>query len=174
MEKKKLSYLKYIALISFVSFNFFYYISIYGIKHGTLLALLIWSCYALCIPAGHGQLLLGFPLRLVTDRPIFTEPFFWSFAVIINIFSYFFEPYIYYQTIPTYLLYRIIVNPNPYWLIFLVSGLGTFFTFIINEDPVNIQNYRNKIIRHLLILFGILNFLYFSHQEFIIILNNKL
>lgn len=174
MEKRKVSYLKYIALITFISFGSFYLIATHGPKQGTLLALLIWSAYVLCIPGAHGQLLLGFPLRIITSRPIFTEPFFWSLAVATNIFAYFFAPYAYYQTIPTYLLYRIIANPNPYWLIFLVSALGTFFTFMINEDTMHIKSYRNKIIRHLLILSGLLTFLYLSHQELIIILNNKL
>lgn len=166
-----IKYLIYLAILVFVCM----YLSLgYGFWHGLHLTALIWSFYILCIPGAHGQLAFGFPLQFITHKPLHTEPFVWSAALLLNIITYTYIPKIYVLTFPSCLLYRILTTPNPYWLILLFSALGTFYYFIVGEKPFRPHSNIHRIIRHLIVIFALLAFIYLSHKEIIILFNARI
>lgn len=146
----------------------------YGLGLGLYLTALIWSFYILCFPGAHGQLIFGFPLHFITHKPMYTEPFVWSAALLLNIITCTYLPKFYTLTFPTCLLYRVVTTPNPYWLILIFSGIGTLYYFIIGEQPLRPHSTSHRIIRHLILIFAFLTFMYLTHKEIIILLNARL
>jgi len=171
---KSPSKFRYITfLITFILCSLFasYLIITTGLITGLHAALLTWSFFILCIPADHGNILLGTPIRLFRHKPFFTQPFLWIGAFILNAITFTFFPMIYTVTIPTHLLLRMIENPYPCWLVFLVSGIGTMYPILIGNEKFYANRYLHMPIHYIIKLAGLLTFLYCIHPEMVIILN---
>ena len=132
---------------------------------------LLWSFFILCIPAGHGQLLFGFPLRQLTGYDCNTEIILWPAALLTNFIIFLTCQELYGKTVLTMLLHRIISTPNPYWLIIIISACGTLYYFLVGEKYFACSSMVHNVFRHLLILVGIFYFCYAAHREFILLLN---
>ena len=149
-------------------------ISSHGIFFGIHSTLLTWSFYILCIPGAHGQLFIGLPTFLKTNKTFYTEPPMWISAAILNTATYLILPQAYAKSALTNLLYRIITNANYYWIIIGVSALGTFYNFIFMENYFKTQNSRHKIVRQIIIIIGIIIFIKLTYNEAIILFNNSI
>lgn len=158
-----------IILLGFVFFSFF-------IKHNfytsLILTLIMWSFYILCIPAFHGKIVLGKIYKIITKKTLkYPELIVWPIALIFTISTFFLLKNIYLSTIGTHLFYILLQNPWPYWWIFLISGIGTFYRSIIGYN--NFFKYKkvHYTLRTLIVIMGILMLFYLSYSELIILLN---
>jgi hypothetical protein len=142
----------------------------HGVGMGLFLVLLTWSGYVLCVPAAHGRILIGAPLKLIFNRSFLPEPFFWIVAALINACTLFFAPGLYEESIFTYLLYRIFITPD-YWLILLVGALGSWYRFLVGLVHYRAREATHTLIRHIIFLVGIFLLFYLTHYEFIILMN---
>src|ERR1700689_5292713 len=114
----KLRFIKFLIALSVFTLVSTFFVSKFGIITGLYIALLFWSFFILCIPAAHGTIILGTPIRLLRHKPLFTQPFVWVGAFILNAITFTFSPRIYVLTVPTHLLLRMIETPYPCWLVF--------------------------------------------------------
>ncbi len=147
-----------------------YQISKHGIELGLFLILLTWSGYILCVPAAHGRILIGAPLKFIFNRSFLPEPFFWCMAVLINVLTLLLGPKLYEESIFTYLLYRIFITPE-YWLILLIGALGSWYRFLVGLGDYRAREATHTLIRHIIFLVGIFFLFYLTHYEFIILMN---
>jgi len=141
--------LKFIAvLILFISY--FAYLSFkFDIITGGMVALLTWSFFVLATPVADAGFLLDFPLRLIFGiRMFISEIFVWLIAISINIFALSFMLESYDTTFITSLLERIILNPYPYWAIFILSGMGTFLSVKIGDELLDVVHHKERIFHH--------------------------
>ena len=149
----------------------FYLISTRGLHNGVWLFFLNWSLLILCIPGSHGQILFGYPIFAFTSKQYYIEALLWVAAIILNIFTYILQHSLYATSIPSYLLHRFITTPIPYWSIIGISTCGTFYFVLMKDHFLTCKKFKYLLIRHLLILIGLANFLYLAHQEIILFLN---
>jgi hypothetical protein len=130
--------------------GYFAYLSYrYDLITGGIASLVTWSFFVLCTPIADAGFLLDFPLRLLFGiRMVLSEIAVWAIAILINIVSilYFQE---YYSTTPlTKLMYAIIITPNPYWLVILLSGIGTFLSIRFGDELMDVVNHRDREFFH--------------------------
>lgn len=168
IRKHHILLIKFFTAASFFCFILCFLVSYHGLGNGILCTMLLWSLYVLCIPAPHGKVLLGIPCRFLFDTIPSTEPYLWSFMVTINIFSYIFAPDVYQLTLPTQFLYLIISTPYPCWITFFTAFPGTFYRSLVGAHRYKA---RHVIIRCMLIIGGIVSFIFFTHKELITLLH---
>lgn len=132
--KKKVLY-KFVFVL-FIFFGYFIFVAYeYGVEQGFLVASLTWSFFVLCTPIADAGFLIDFPLRLVTTIRMFvSEIFVWSIAIIINIYAFFVVPDIYDTTAVLSLFKHILEKPVPFWLIIVLSGVGTFASIQFGDE----------------------------------------
>ena len=157
------------ALLGFVFFNFY----LRNDFHTSILAtIVIWCFYILCIPAFHGNTVLSAPYKLITKKTLrYPELIMWSVAFIFTIYSIIYLKNIYFISAFTNLFYVILTNPWPHWLIFFVSGFGTFYRFIIGYNKFFEKKYLHYSLRTVVIIFGFFILFQLSYKELIILLN---
>lgn len=172
MNKKFLStYLPFLISLTifFIGFSC-YQIFNHGFLQGMHLVFLAWSLYILCIPAAHGRILIGGPSRIIFRKKILPEPYLWTLAAAINIVSLIFTPDVYHHTLPTYLLYRILTIPK-YWIILVIGVIGTWYRVICGTERYKKYDATHTIIRHLILLFGLLVLFYMTNYDVIVMIN---
>jgi hypothetical protein len=134
----------------------------HGMGNGLLIAWLTWSFFVLCTPIADAGFLIDFPLRLILGlRMIISEIFVWLIAIIVNLFSFLLVPEIYEKTKILSLFEHIIIKPFPFWIIIIISGIGTFLSVKFGDELMDIikhkdSKYRKKHIlkwRLVLVLF---------------------
>jgi hypothetical protein len=155
-------------LLLFVLFTLF---QLYrcGAPVGLYNVALAWSLYVLCIPAAHGRMVIGAPLHLLFRWRVLPEPWLWALAASINIVAMLFAPFLYLETLPAYLLHRILTMPE-YWPILAFSAFGTWFRVFFSFDHGD-KRYTLRIVRHLVQIAGILLFLYLTRYDLILLCN---
>ncbi|MCB9492727.1 MAG: hypothetical protein H6679_00460 [Epsilonproteobacteria bacterium] len=148
------------------------FIFIHGIAKGIHLGFLAWSFYVLCFPATHGRLVYGMLTRFKYNRTTLTEPFAWSIAAILNIVTILARPSIYHKSVTSRLLFHILSDPYPRWLILFVAAIGTFYRMIVGIDEYY-KNHRKHFIYHQLInIIGMAVTLYLASEPLIVIFNS--
>lgn len=167
----KFRYIKFFIALSLGSLYASFQVLTHGPITGLYLALLSWSFFILCIPAAHGSIIFGVPIRLFRHKPFFTQPFVWVFAFILNAITITFSPIVYTLTLPAHLLLRMIENPYPCWLVFVISAIGTLYPILIGNERFYSNRSFNLLIHHIIKLVGLLTFVYCAHPELVIILN---
>ncbi|MCD6434701.1 MAG: hypothetical protein J7L14_03740 [Candidatus Diapherotrites archaeon] len=133
-----------IAYFCFVVFHF-------GIKNGLWITFLTWSFFVFCTPIADAGLLLDFPVRLITGiRMLYSEICVWLFAAVLNLYTSLFNPQIYTKTKILSLFKYIITHPIPYWLIILLSGIGTFLSIYFGDELLDVVRHtqRSKFEKH--------------------------
>lgn len=175
MKKKVIiSYLFFLIPIiaSFLIFSL-YEISYHGLMQGLYSVLLTWSMYVLCIPAAHGRMLVGVPVKFFTQKSFFPEPFIWTLAVSINIMTLLLDANIYYLTIPTALFYRILTVPE-HWIILVVATAGTWYRTVCGLQRYQSKEAFHNIIRHIILLCGVFLLFYLTNYDIVLLLNAML
>lgn len=141
--------IKFLAVFAIFIAYFIYLNFKFSFEDGILIALITWSFFVLATPIADAGFLLDFPLRIILGvRMFISEIFVWLFAILINIFSLFFYPKIYNSTFLTSLFQKIIINPYPYWLIIILSGIGTFLSIIIGDELIDVISHKDRILHH--------------------------
>ncbi|MBU4269764.1 hypothetical protein KJ644_03700 [Candidatus Dependentiae bacterium] len=157
------------AFLTFIFFNFY----LKNDFHTSILAtMVLWAFYILCIPGSHGKLILGAPYKFITKKTLkYPELIVWPLAAFFTIYSVLFFKNIYFISAFTNLFYVTITNPWPHWLIFFVSGFGTFYRFIIGYDKFFANKYLHYTLRTIIIIFSCFILFQLSYKELIILLN---
>lgn len=173
MKKKfKIKSLFFIIPISFLILLFLSFYLKHNFKTSLAATFITWSFYILCIPAYHGKFILGIPYKFITGKKLlYPERILWPTALIFNIFIIFKYKTVYETTVITHLFYQILSNPWPQWLIIFLSGLGTFYRSILGYKIFYQHKYINYLIRTIIVILGILTFIFLSYNELIIVFN---
>ncbi len=165
--------LKFLALLA-VFVSYFIYLSIkFDIVAGGMVALLSWSFFVLATPVADAGFLLDFPLRLILGvRMFISEIFVWAAAILINIFALIFTPQDYEKTFLTSLFKKILINPYPYWIIILLSGIGTFLSIRLGDELLDVMSHKERSLHHkhgfkleVLIFLGIFTLIFFGYHH---------
>lgn len=160
-----------IPIISLV-FLFLSFYMTHSFKTSILATFVVWSFYILCVPAYHGKFILGIPYKIITGKKfLYPERILWPLAIILNLVAINYYNYIYQTTIITHLFYQIISRPWPFWLIIVISSLGTFYKSFLGYEKFYRYKYFNYFLRTLLVILGILTLFYLSYNELIILFN---
>lgn len=151
-----------------------YFVLDSGLKTGLHLTLLVWSFFVLCIPFPRGAQILSSVIDLFTTRSIHYARFAtWLLAILINALTYLTAPYLYVSSMTTFLLYRILSNPWPYWLIIFTSALASIYSALITPSNANTFSLRHAAIKSMFIAIGLITFFYLSYTEMIVFLYAK-
>ena len=172
--------LKRFLLTLAVFVAYFLYVSFkHGAENGLLIAWLTWSFFVLCTPIADAGFLVDFPVRLILKiKMLYSEIFVWAIAISLNIYAFFFAKELYLQTPLLKVFYKILANPYPYWIIILLSGVGTFMSVYFGDELFDVASHkeRDKFHKHkhkwlLVSFFFIFAFTLFLYYELIEALN---
>lgn len=143
-----------------------------GLPSGLFLTALTWSFFILCMPTPKNAIITSFFVKLFTNKEFFYIKLIpLAAAILLNIFTYFTIPYVYLTSVTTFLLYRIISNPWPYWIIIMASSLiGIYNALTIH---INTNTATNMVIKFMLAAIAITVFFYFSYIELVLFLYTK-
>lgn len=130
----------------------------YGIKDGLLISTLTWSFFVLCTPVADAGILFDLPMRLITGiRMIYSEVIVWVIAICLNIFMSINNPAIYDKTLLLSLFKHILDMPFPYWIIILLSAIGTFLSIYLADEVVDTDKvkgkYKNFLVKYRVLVF---------------------
>lgn len=176
----RLEKLKFSLFLSFFGLTGFHLISQFGVIKGLHITLLTWSFFLLCLPFSGRPIITStifyffsknslYPNRFDT----FVRPTRWFFAVVLNICTYIATPYTYLSSATTFLLYRILSNPWPYWTIILVSSFGSFYDKIVGTNRHLAVQPKHIFVKIALAIFAIAIFFYLSYLEIVVFLFSK-
>jgi hypothetical protein len=135
-------------LLCFILLSYFGYLTYeYNLLTGGIAALITWSFFVLCTPIADAGFLLDFPLRLLFGiRMIFSEIVVWTIAILINAISLIqFREY-YETTFITQLMAEILTNPVPYWIVILLSGIGTFLSIRFGDELMDVLHHKDRVL----------------------------
>ena len=112
---------------------------------GISITLLTWSFFVFCTPIADAGFLLDFPMRVITGiRMLHSEMIVWTFAFLLNIYFLFTNPQIYSSTLLLKLFYTIITHPFPYWIIVVLSALGTFMSVFFADELLDVMSHKER------------------------------
>ncbi len=181
-KTKKEVLIKFILLF-FVLLAYFLFLTWkFNIVTGGVVAILTWSFFVLCTPIADAGFLLDFPLRLLFGvRMFISELFVWLIAIGVNIIILLYYSDFYEATFLTSLFKKILLNPYPYWIIILLSAVGTFFSVVFGDELLDIIKHKDRKMhhtygfKHQLIVFGVIFLLtIWSYYHFLETLNIKI
>ena len=133
-----------VVLFLFLVYLFFTMIN-FGISNGLIVTLLTWTFFVFGTPIADAGVLIDFPLRLITGiRMIYSEIMVWTIAFFTNLFTFFLNPSIYDTTLLLKLFKYILSHPYPYWIIILLSALGTFLSIYFGDEILDILSLRKR------------------------------
>lgn len=140
---------KFLLLIVLLLGYFAYLSYEYGLATGGMTAILTWSFFVLCTPVADAGFLLDLPLRLLFGvRMIISEVVVWVIAILINVWAVSFYPDTYAITIPTQLLYEIILTPYPYWAVIVLSAIGSFLSIRFGDELMDVLHHHERRFFH--------------------------
>lgn len=166
-------------LLCLIFIGYFAYLSYeYDFLTGGIASLITWSFFVLCTPVADAGFLLDFPLRLLFGiRMVVSEVFVWAAAIFINLIAFgFFQEY-YQTTLLTQLMAAILSTPYPYWLVVVLSGVGTFLSIRFGDELMDVFQHRDRDFyhshhfKHELVLFVFFLVVIFGYYELIASLN---
>ena len=141
--------IKFVLLLLLMAGYFAYLTYQYDLLTGGVAALLTWSFFVLCTPVADAGFLLDFPLRLLFGiRMVISEIAVWGIAILLNITSISVFPEYYETTVLTRLMYEVLTNPFPYWVIIILSGAGTFLSIRFGDELMDVIHHRDRAFFH--------------------------
>lgn len=148
-ETKRHALFKFLSVLV-IFIGYFAFISYkYGLEQGFFVAMLSWSFFVLSTPIADAGFLVDFPVRLLTNlRMIHSEIFVWITAISLNTYAILFRPEIYDKTILLNLLKDILIHPIPFWIIILLSMLGTFISIRFGDELFDKINHSERTFYH--------------------------
>lgn len=150
-ETKKHLLKRFILVVLIVLLYFVFMSFKYGIEQGILVTILTWTFFVFCTPIADAGFLLDFPLRIITKiKMLYSEIFVWIIAFGINVYMLLFNSEIYKKTALLKLFNHIILNPFPFWIIILLSGIGTFLSVYFGDELIDVVKHsqRKKYKKH--------------------------
>lgn len=118
----------FLGYFAFISFR-------YGIAEGFSITWLTWSFFVLCTPIADAGFLIDFPLRFILHvRMVISEAVVWVGAISLNVYALFIHPEWYAQTSLLSLFKRILEQPIPFWIIIILSAIGTFLSVRFGDE----------------------------------------
>lgn len=162
-------------LLCLILFSYFFYLTYqYDLLTGGVTSLITWSFFVLCTPIADAGFLLDFPLRVLFGiRMVLSEIVVWAIAVLINIFSLIYFREFYETTFVTQTMNVILTTPFPYWLVILLSGIGTFLSIRFGDELMDVLHHKdrhfyfNHHFKHEIILFIFFILVLFGYYEII-------
>jgi hypothetical protein len=163
------------VLLSLILFSYFFYLTYqYDLLTGGVASLVTWSFFVLCTPIADAGFLLDFPLRVLFGiRMVLSEIAVWAIAILINIFSLMYFREIYGTTLVTQTMEVILTTPFPYWLVILLSGIGTFLSIRFGDELMDVLHHKDRYFylrhhfKHEIVLFLFFLFVLFGYYEII-------
>jgi hypothetical protein len=117
----------------------------YGLKDGFFVTVLTWSFFVLCTPIADAGFLLDFPFRLITNiKMLFSEIIIWVIAIALNIYTFFLNSEIYSKTKILSLFKHILEKPFPFWIIIIISAIGTFMSIHFGDEMMDKVNHKDR------------------------------
>ncbi|MBV1870490.1 MAG: hypothetical protein KUG76_06245 [Gammaproteobacteria bacterium] len=146
MKQPKHQVLMKFLLLCLLFLSYFIYLTYqYDLLTGGIAALITWSFFVLCTPIADAGFLLDFPLRLLFGiRMIVSEVVVWGIAISINICSLLYFNEYYETTLITQVMKIILLTPFPYWLVILLSGIGTFLSIRFGDELMDVLNHKDR------------------------------
>ena len=175
MEHPRHQVLIKFLILCLILFSYFAYLTYqYDLLTGGIAALITWSFFVLCTPIADAGFLLDFPLRLLFGiRMVLSEIVVWAIAISINVFSLIYFREYYETTFVTQLMELILTKPNPYWIVILLSGIGTFLSIRFGDELMDVLHHKDRILylrhhfKHEIILFVFFLVVLFGYYEII-------
>lgn len=145
-----------------------------GFILGAYQTILIWSFFVLCLPIPRTGIVTSKIIRLITGKRIkSTGTAVWSCALAFNLITYASMPHMYLGSLTTFLLYRILYTPWPFWLILILSiSVGLYNSFFV-RIPEYKNFFRHRVARTVLFSLSIITFGYLSFIEIVVFLYSK-
>ena len=135
-----------------IFFGYFVFVAYkYGFEQGFFVTALMWSFFVLCTPIADAGFLIDFPLRLITNvRMLISEVLIWIVAIVLNCYAFFIVPTIYDSNFILSLFKHILEKPMPFWLIIMLSAIGTFASIQFGDELLDkVRHYeREKYRKH--------------------------
>jgi hypothetical protein len=129
---------KFLLLLGILLSYFLFLSWKYDLKTGGIVSVLSWSFFVLCTPIADAGFLLDFPVRLIAGiRMVITEVMVWVIAIVSNLLTLQYSATSYEVTYLTRLLHQIISQPWPYWMVIVLSGIGTFLSIQLGDDVMD-------------------------------------
>ncbi len=137
-------------LLAFLLVGYFVYLSFkYDLLTGGVTALITWSFFVLCTPVADAGFLVDFPLRLLFGiRMIVSEIAVWGIAILLNAVVFFYHSDYYQTTLITKLMYQILAEPYPYWVVIILSGTGTFLSIRFGDEIMDVIHHHERDFFH--------------------------
>ncbi len=144
-ETKRHIFWKFLLVVLILLGYFIFLSTKYGAGESFLVTMLTWSFFVLCTPIADAGFLLDFPLRLLTKiKMLFLEMFVWTVAIILSAGSLFLKPEIYNKSQLLFLFKHILEKPIPFWLIIIISGIGTFISIQFGDELLDKIRHKDR------------------------------
>ncbi len=144
-ETKKNIVLKFFILVLILLIYFIYISNKYGLQNGFYVTLLTWSFFVFCTPIADAGFLLDFPIRLLFKiRMVYSEIIVWIIALILNLYSFYFNRQIYEKTHILKIFLYILTHPVPLYIVILLSMIGTFMSIYFGDEMVDVVNHNQR------------------------------
>jgi len=141
--------IKFILLCMIISAYFLYLVYQYDLLTGGIAALITWSFFVLCTPVADAGFLLDFPLRLLFGiRMVLSEIMVWAASILINIIALLYFREFYKTTVITQLMEAILTTPSPYWIVIVLSGMGTFLSIRFGDELMDVLHHKDRDFYH--------------------------
>ena len=89
--------------------------------------------------------MVGFPLRIFSKvRMLHSQIAVWIIATFLNLYAFFFNPDIYHNTLILKLFHHILVQPFPYWIIIIISAIGTYLSVYFGDELLDVTTHKNR------------------------------
>lgn len=134
---------KFLLLLGILLSYFLFLSWKYDLKTGGIVSVLSWSFFVLCTPIADAGFLLDFPVRVIAGvRMVITEVMVWGIAIVSNSLALHYSVSSYEVTYLTRLLHQILSQPWPYWMVIVLSGVGTFLSIQLGDELMDAFNQR--------------------------------
>jgi len=140
----------FIVLFIFLAYLFFVCWK-YGVSGGIEVGLLTWAFFVFCTPIADAGFLVGFPARLLAGvRMIYSEVIVTFIGFFLTAYFLFFNSSIFEKTSLLKLYKDILIHPFPFWLIIIVSTIGTFLSIYFGDELIDVTKHseREKFKKH--------------------------
>ena len=140
----------FIVLFIFIAYLFFICWK-YGIKGGVEVGLLTWAFFVFCTPIADAGFLVGFPTRLFAGiRMIYSEIIVTFVGFFITAYFLFFNSSVFDKDSLLKIYKEILIHPNPFWLIIIISTIGTFLSIYFGDELIDVARHdeRKKFKKH--------------------------
>lgn len=131
---KKHGFKKFLILLSILFLYSGFVMVKFGVKDGLGATFLTWAFFVTCTPIADAGFLVDFPIRVLFGlKMVLSEIIVWAVAFLIVGLTLVFNNSIFSTLAILELFHEVLTNPWPFWIIILVSGIGTFLSIHIGD-----------------------------------------